>query len=111
MQAQNVDSFAERAEVLQAESERIKQYLRALPTETLSRQSACSQWQVQDMIALLIGVAETHTSSVSRGLAGDTSPPPGPPSPWPGPSALSAEGIAPRSSAARQAGAAGAVPT
>ena len=67
---------ADRVKILQSESERIKQYLHALP-EALSKPSACTQWQVQDVIAHLIGVAETYASSVSRGLQGDTGPLPG----------------------------------
>ena len=62
-------TFADRVKILQSESERIKQYLHALP-EALSKPSACTQWQVQDVIAHLIGVAETYASSVSRGLQG-----------------------------------------
>ena len=46
-----MDAFADRVHVLQAESERIKQYLHALPLEALSKPSACTQWQVQEVIA------------------------------------------------------------
>ena len=102
MQAQNVDTFADRVDVLQSESERIKQYLHALPPETLSRPSACTEWQVQDVIAHLIGVAETYASSVTRGLQGDTSPLPGRPPAGQATAALSAAGIAQRSIEARQ---------
>src|SRR5262249_57632175 len=72
-----MDTFADRVKVLQSESERIKQYLHALPPEALSKPSACTQWQVQDVIAHLIGVAETYANSVSRGLQGGTGPLPG----------------------------------
>ena len=72
-----MDTFADRVKVLQSESERIKQYLHALPPEALSKPSACTQWQVQDVIAHLVGVAETYANSVSRGLQGDTGPLPG----------------------------------
>src|SRR4029450_2740910 len=72
-----MDTFADRVKVLQAESERIKQYLHALPPEALSKRSACTQWQVQDVIAHRVGVAETYANSVSRGLQGDTGPLPG----------------------------------
>jgi uncharacterized protein (TIGR03083 family) len=70
-------TFADRVQVLQAESERIKQYLHALPSAALSQASACTAWQVQDVIAHLIGVAETYANSITRGLQGDTNPPPG----------------------------------
>jgi len=102
VQAQNVDTFADRLKVLQSESERIKQYLHALPREAMSQPSACTQWQVQDVIAHLIGVAETYASSLSRGLQGDTSALPGRLPAGQATAALSAEGIAQRSIEARQ---------
>src|SRR6266487_6311403 len=97
-----MDTFADRVSVLQSESERIKQYLHALPPETLSRPSACTDWQVQDVIAHLVGVAEFYASSVSRGLRGDTSAPPGRLPAGQATAALSAESISQRSIAARQ---------
>ena len=95
-------TFDDRVQALQSESERIKQYLHALPPETLSQPSACTQWQVQDVIAHLVGVAETYASAVSRGLKGDTSALPGRLPAGQGTAALSAESIAQRSIAARQ---------
>jgi len=97
-----MDAFADRVHVLQEESERIKQYLHALPPEAMSKPSACTQWHVQDVVAHLIGVAETYASSVSRGLEGDTAPLPGRLPAGQGTAALSAAGIAQRSIAARQ---------
>src|SRR5262245_15975978 len=97
-----MDPFADRLQVLQAESERIKQYLHALPLEALQKPSACTQWQVQDVIAHLIGVAETYASSVSRGLQGDTGPLPGRLPAGQATASLSAEGIAQRSIAVRK---------
>jgi len=97
-----MDTFADRLHVLRSESERIKQYLQALPPAALSMPSACTQWQVQDVIAHLIGVAETYASSVSRGLQGDTGPLPGRLPAGQATAALSAESIAQRSIAARQ---------
>ena len=97
-----MDSFTDHVKVLQAESERIKQYLRALPLEALSKPSACTQWQVQDVIAHLVGVAETYANSVSRGLQGETGPLPGRLPAGQATAATSAEGIAQRSIAARQ---------
>ncbi len=97
-----MDTFADRVKILQSESERIKQYLHALPPEALSKPSACTQWQVQDVIAHLVGVAETYASSVSRGLQGDTGPLPGRLPAGQGTAALYAESIAQRSVAARK---------
>ena len=97
-----METFPDRVHVLQSESERIKQYLHALPLEALSKPSACTQWQVQDVIAHLIGVAETYANSVSRGLQGDTGPLPGRLPAGQATAALSAESIAQRSIAARK---------
>jgi uncharacterized protein (TIGR03083 family) len=97
-----VDTFADHIKVLETESERIKQYLYALPPEALGRPSACTQWQVQDVVAHLIGVAETYASSVTRGLKGDTAPLPGRLPAGQGTAALAAAGIAQRSIAARE---------
>src|SRR5215475_15648472 len=97
-----MDAFTDRVHVLQTESERIKQYLHALPPEAMHQPSACTQWQVQDVVAHLVGVAETYASSVSRGLQGDTGPLPGRLPAGQANAATSAEGIAQRSIAARQ---------
>ena len=97
-----MDTFADRLTTLQAESQRITQYLHTLPPEALGAPSACSQWQVHDVIAHLIGVAETYAGSVSRGLQGDTAPPAGRPPAGTANAAVSAEGIAQRSIATRQ---------
>lgn len=97
-----METFAERVTILETESERIKQYLHALPAEAWSQQSACTQWQVQDVVAHLIGVAETYASSIARGLKGDTAPLPGRLPAGQGTAALAAAGIAQRSIAARR---------
>src|SRR6266446_161667 len=97
-----MDTFADRIKVLQAESERIKQSLHTLSPETLSQPSACTQWQVQDVIAHLIGVAETYANSVSRGMQGDTGPLPGRLPAGQATASLSAESTAQRSIAARK---------
>src|ERR1051326_4472066 len=97
-----MDPFVDRVKTLQSESERIKQYLHALPPAALSKPSACTEWQGEDVIAHLIGVAETYASSVSRGLQGDTGPLPGRLPAGQATAASSAEGIAQRSIAARQ---------
>jgi uncharacterized protein (TIGR03083 family) len=98
-----LDTFADRVQVLQSESERIRQYLHGLSPTALSQPSACTEWQTQDVIAHLIGVAETYANSVARGLQGDTAPPPGRLPAGQATGALAAAGIAQRSIAARQA--------
>jgi len=89
--------------ILQAESERITQYLTHLPPQAWQKPSACSQWQVQDVVAHLIGVANFYTDNVSRGLQGDAAPPPGRPPAGSMTAAAAAAGIAQRATAEREA--------
>lgn len=93
--------YEDRARLLLAESERIRQYLHGLPADALACPSACTQWQVWDVIAHLIGVAEFYAGSVSRGLTGESTPPAGRLPAGRSNAASSAEGIAQRSIAAR----------
>lgn len=95
-------AFADYLPCLQAESERILKYLRALPPEAWSRPSICPQWQVQDVVAHLVGVAEFYADNVSRGLQGDATPPAGRPPAGVLTGAQAAPAIAQRSIAARQ---------
>jgi uncharacterized protein (TIGR03083 family) len=95
-------TFTERVKVLEAESARLTQYLQALPAEAWTKPSACTQWQVQDVVAHLVGVAEFYAATAARGLQGDTAPPAGRLPAGAGTGASSAEGIAQRSIAARQ---------
>ena len=73
----NMGTFADRVMLLQAESSRIKQYLRTLPPDAWDRPSTCTQWQVRDVVAHLVGVAEVYADFVARGIQGDHTPPPG----------------------------------
>ena len=69
--------YDDRARLLRSESERIKQYLHRLPADSWARPSTCTQWQVGDVVAHLIVVAEFYADSISRGLAGENTPPMG----------------------------------
>jgi uncharacterized protein (TIGR03083 family) len=95
-------TFDARIEVLAAESARLERYFRALPPEAWARPSACTQWQVQDVVAHLVGVAEFYAGTVTRGLGGETAPPAGRSPAGTGTGASAAEGIAQRSIAARK---------
>jgi uncharacterized protein (TIGR03083 family) len=92
----------ERVTLLQAETERITRYLRALPSEAWSRQSACEAWQVRDVVAHMAGGAEFYASNVTRGLQGDTSPGPGRPPAGTGKAAMVSEAVAKRAIASRE---------
>jgi uncharacterized protein (TIGR03083 family) len=95
-------NFAERIDVLTRESARLEQYFRTLPPAAWTRPSACTQWQVQDVVAHLVGVAEFYAGTVTRGLQGDTAPPAGRSPAGASTGASAAVGIAQRSIAARK---------
>ena len=74
-------SIEDRVKLVRNESERIKEYLNALSPEALTRPSDRRRWGVGDVVAHLTGGAQLYSSSISRGLQGDSSPPPGSPAP------------------------------
>ena len=47
----------------------------SLTPEQLALPSACSEWQVQDVIAHLIGGADRQIENMTRGMGGDSGPP------------------------------------
>ena len=65
--------------VVQTESERLKQFLAALPGNAWTTPSACALWEIRDVVAHLIMAAHLYTDSITRGLRDDTSPPAGRP--------------------------------
>lgn len=72
-------SWGNRVSLLQTETQRFQQYLRGLPDDAWSKQSACDLWQVQDVVSHLMGNAEFYASTVERGLRGESEPPEGRP--------------------------------
>jgi uncharacterized protein (TIGR03083 family) len=72
-----MDAPEDQIELVQAESERLKQYLSTLPPDAWHQPSACDRWQVRDVVAHLAGTAEFYSELISRGLQGDASPPEG----------------------------------
>ena len=89
-----MDSYEDRVVLLRSDSERFAQYVSALPDEAWGRQSACDRWQVADVVAHLVGVAEFYAGTVTRGIQGDTSAPEGRAPAGSASAASSAEGIA-----------------
>ncbi len=65
-----MESVERRLEVVQAEGDRLAQYLAALPSDAWTRPSACDRWEVRDVVAHLAGGADFYHDSVTRGLAG-----------------------------------------
>jgi uncharacterized protein (TIGR03083 family) len=60
-------------QLIKSESQRIVQYLEALPDEAWSKPSACDAWTVGDVVGHLVFVAEFYSENISRGVQGDTS--------------------------------------
>jgi uncharacterized protein (TIGR03083 family) len=72
---------AETVTIVQSEAERLRQYLVALPAEAWTTPSACTLWEVRDVVAHLIGAANAYIGWITRGLQGETAPSPGFPEP------------------------------
>ncbi len=97
-----MESVERRLEVVQAEGDRLAQYLAGLSPDAWHRPSACDRWEVRDVVAHLAGGADFYHDSVTRGLQGDSSPTPGRPEPGKGDPVQSNEGIARGSIALRE---------
>ncbi|MBC8281490.1 MAG: maleylpyruvate isomerase N-terminal domain-containing protein [Chloroflexi bacterium] len=97
-----MESFEERAKLYKSESERFQDYLKNLPDSEWSRQSACDEWTVADVVAHLVGNSEFYAGTVARGLQGESSPPEGRPEAGTGHPSLSAATLAKSSIAARE---------
>ena len=66
-------------DALHREAKSLLDYLKALPAEDWVKSSACESWQVRDVVAHLVGVAEFYAATVTTGVQGDSSPPEGRP--------------------------------
>ena len=78
---QSMDTRKTDVELIQSETERVKQYINALPPEVLEHPSPCEMWNVGEVIAHLDWFAETYGGMMERGLRGDLSPTEGFPAP------------------------------
>jgi uncharacterized protein (TIGR03083 family) len=87
-----------RAALVQLEAERLAQYLHTLPPAAWMQPGLCEGWEVRDVVAHLIRLAELYVGFISRGLQGDTIPPPA----FQSTGLLSAEQIAQRAIAFRE---------
>ena len=67
----------ERVNVAKTLASSIRSFAGRLPPEELAAPSACSDWQVVDVISHLAGGAERQTQSMQRGRAGESGPPEG----------------------------------
>ncbi len=66
-----------RIEILQREAESFKGFLSGVSAQALEQPSACDRWTVADVLSH-VG-SQMFALSITRGLAGDVSPPPGRP--------------------------------
>jgi uncharacterized protein (TIGR03083 family) len=69
-----METLADRVALVQAELARLTQDLHALPADAWRQPSACTQWQIQDVVTHLTGAAEFYLDTLSRGLQGDAAP-------------------------------------
>ena len=97
-----MQSFEERASLYKSESEAFQEYLKALPSESWGRQSACDEWLVGDVVAHLVGNSEFYAGTVTRGLQGESSPPEGRPDAGTGHPSISAAALAKSSIEAKE---------
>lgn len=72
-------SVLEKIQLVREESARIGVYLKTLRPEDWATQSACDAWQVQDVVAHVIGAVERFGPNIVRGAGGDGSAPEGMP--------------------------------
>ena len=70
-------SYQQRLDTLQSVSSQLSGYLHSLPADAWDHPSACDRWQVADVVGHLIYGSDFYHSTVSRGIAGEHSPPPG----------------------------------
>ena len=69
-----IESSKALVDLIKSESDRLKDYVSALPPEALDRPSPCEDWDVGEVIAHLDWFADTYGGMIERGLRGDLSP-------------------------------------
>ena len=71
------DRVRERIEIARVESVRLSNYVARLCADQMYRSSACDRWRVDDTLGHLAFVAQFQGRMITRGIAGDSSPPEG----------------------------------
>ena len=69
-----MDSRQDRIQLIKSESERLIKYLGSISADAWTLPSACGLWEVRDVAAHLVMVADLYRDTVSRGIQGDSSP-------------------------------------
>jgi len=72
-------SVLDKVQLVREESARIGVYLKSLSAEDWETQSACDAWEVQDVVAHVIGAVERFGPNIVRGVGGDGAAPEGMP--------------------------------
>ena len=67
-------SVQDKVQLIKFESERLTEYLGSLSPDSWTLPSACGLWEIRDVAAHLVMVAEFYSDVISRGLQGDSSP-------------------------------------
>jgi uncharacterized protein (TIGR03083 family) len=68
-------ALAQRVTLVRTEAERLQDYLGTLSPAAWHHPSACTEWEVGDVVAHLARGAEAYLEWITRGLRGDTAPP------------------------------------
>jgi uncharacterized protein (TIGR03083 family) len=76
MEDKPMAALAARIALIQAEAERLAQYLATLLPDAWRQPSACQGWEVRDVVAHLVEVAQFYVRTITRGVQGDMAPPP-----------------------------------
>jgi len=71
-----METLATRIALIQTEVERLAQYLASLPLDAWRQSSACPGWEVRDVVAHLVEVAQDYQRRIAGGVQGKIGPPP-----------------------------------
>src|SRR5262245_49037861 len=71
-----METLATRIALIQTEVERLAQYLASLPLDAWRQSSACPGWEVREVVAHLVEVAQDYRHRIAGGVQGEIGPPP-----------------------------------
>ena len=71
-----MEALVARVALIQAEAERLAQYLATLSPDAWHQPSACPGWEVRDVVAHLVEVAQFYVCTITRGVQEDMAQPP-----------------------------------
>lgn len=72
-----MEPLSARIQLVEAEAERLTRYFATLPAAAWHHPSACTLWEVGDVLAHLTLGAQAYITWITRGLQGETAPLPG----------------------------------